>query len=212
MVSADPGNLSPPASGQTLRVQPDGWLAPAPGVDRALSPHFNERPVHVRPELLVIHGISLPEGCFGGQLVDDLFMGRLLGSVDPAHAGLTELRVSSHFVIWRNGGIRQYVGLADRAWHAGVSSFQGRENCNDFSVGIELEGCDTRPYEPVQLQALVALMTALQLNQPTLTHVAGHCHIAPGRKTDPGPYFPWRDLQVALRQDPTTWKFPENFS
>lgn len=195
-----------------LRCLPNGWLELAPGVDRAASPHFNQRPVDTTPELVVLHGISLPEGCFGGQMVDDLFMGRLLGSQDPRHAGLTELKVSSHFVIWRDGRIRQYVGLADRAWHAGVSSFEGRDNCNDFSVGIELEGCDSQPYEAIQMTVLAELMRALQRAQPSLNRVAGHCHIAPGRKTDPGPHFSWRDLQVALRQDPMTWKFPDNFS
>ncbi len=195
-----------------LQFRADGWMVPTAWADHGLSPHFNARPAGTLPDLVVLHGISLPEGCFGGRMVDDLFMGRLLGSSDPAHVGLTELRVSSHFVIWRDGRIRQYVGLADRAWHAGVSSFKGRDNCNDFSVGIELEGCDTQPYEPIQLQTLAALMTALQLTQPSLSSVAGHCHIAPGRKTDPGPCFSWRDLQVALRQDPTTWQFPENFS
>ena len=161
---------------------------------------------------MVLHGISLPEGCFGGSLVDDLFMGRLLGSKDPAHEGLSDLRVSSHFVIWRDGRVRQYVGLADRAWHAGVSSYEGRDNCNDFSVGIELEGCDSQPYEPAQMTTLADLMRALQRARPSLRQVAGHCHIAPGRKTDPGPYFSWRDLQAALRQDPTAWKFPKNLS
>ena len=195
-----------------LRFRDDGWLEPAAGADWAISPHFNQRPIDVQPDLVVLHGISLPEGCFGGGLVDDLFMGRLLGSKDPAHAGLHELRVSSHFVIWRDGRIRQYVGLAERAWHAGVSSYEGRENCNDFSVGIELEGCDSQPYEATQMTALADLMRALQRALPSLRQVAGHCHIAPGRKTDPGPYFSWEDLQVALRQDPTAWKFPENLS
>lgn len=195
-----------------LRFRDDGWLEPVAGTDWAISPHFNQRPVDVQPDLVVLHGISLPEGRFGGGLVDDLFMGRLLGSTDPAHVGLDDLRVSSHFVIWRDGRIRQYVGLADRAWHAGVSSYGGRDNCNDFSVGIELEGCDSQPYEPAQMMALADLMSALQRAQPSLRQVAGHCHIAPGRKTDPGPYFSWRDLQAALRQDPTAWKFPENLS
>ena len=195
-----------------IRFRDDGWLEPAAGVDRAVSPHFNQRPANTQPDLVVLHGISLPEGCFGGGLVDDLFMGRLLGSTDPAHLGLNDLKVSSHFVIWRDGHIRQYVGLADRAWHAGVSSYEGRDNCNDYSVGIELEGCDSQAYEPIQITALADLMRALQRAQPSLRHVAGHCHIAPGRKTDPGPYFSWGDLQAALRQDPTAWKFPENLS
>lgn len=165
------------------------------------SPHADERPEGTMPDLVVIHGISLPEGIYGGTEIDDLFMGRLLQPPDsrPDLADLAGLRVSSHFLVRRDGEVLQYVEPTRRAWHAGVSTFQGRPGCNDFSVGIELEGCDHGPYNDIQYQALVELLSDLKLALPSLAHVAGHCHIAPGRKTDPGPHFEWERLALALR-------------
>ncbi len=167
------------------------------------SPHVDARPAGLEaPELVVLHGISLPEGRYGGSEIDDLFMGRLLQPpLDrPELADLAGLRVSSHFLIRRGGATVQYVDTAQRAWHAGVSSFGGRERCNDFSIGIELEGCDADGYEDPQYAALVALLQRLTQEHPSLRAIAGHCHIAPGRKTDPGPHFDWGRLDLALRK------------
>jgi AmpD protein len=206
-----PSEVSPNTAKATLDLA--GWVRPLEGwLDHAQSPHFNDRPDKTTPSLLVVHGISLPAGVFGGSQVDDLFMGRLLGRPEPEFADLSGLRVSAHFVIWRSGRVRQYVGVHHRAWHAGVSHFQGRDNCNDFSIGVELEGTDELPYETCQLDSLVRLMGVLRAGLPGLTWVAGHSDIAPGRKTDPGPNFPWRDLQAALPQDPTAWQFASDFS
>ncbi|WP_297912782.1 1,6-anhydro-N-acetylmuramyl-L-alanine amidase AmpD [Thiomonas sp.] len=164
-----------------------GWYRHALRRD---SPHFDPRPAGSAIELIVLHGISLPEGEFGAGHVDALFMGRL----DPgAHADfetLRGLRVSSHFFIRRDGKLAQYVSCEQRAWHAGVSSLWGRERCNDYSVGIELEGCDAMAYAAPQYESLGALLGALLEAYPVRA-IAGHSDIAPGRKTDPGPHFDW---------------------
>ena len=165
----------------------DGWL---PGVVRRLSPHFNERPEGALVSLAVLHFISLPAGRFGGEDVDALFMGTLDAMNRPEYESLRGLRVSSHFFVRRTGEVRQYVSVLDRAWHAGVSSFEGHTGCNDFSVGIELEGTGETPYEDAQYLALGELLGTLTRVLP-VEAVTGHEHIAPGRKQDPGPSFDW---------------------
>lgn len=161
------------------------------------SPHFNERPAGEAISLIVMHFISLPAGVFEGEDVDDLFMGRLDTSKREDYVSLEGLRVSSHFVIRRDGEIRQYVSTEKRAWHAGVSRFDGREGCNDFSIGIELEGTGEVPFEKTQYDALSRLLPALCRRHP-IKAVTGHEFIAPGRKADPGPYFDWRALREML--------------
>lgn len=160
------------------------------------SPNYNLRPKNCVIDLLVIHNISLPEGQFGGDAVIDLFMNRLDCNSHPEFASLKNLEVSSHLFIRRTGEIIQFVPFQERAWHAGVSSFEGRENCNDYSVGIELEGTDTIPYTETQYQQLLGVIPQLQKNYPGITRqrIVGHSDIAPGRKTDPGPAFEWKRL------------------
>jgi AmpD protein len=181
----------------------DGWCQ---GAQRYETEHCDARPDGTQISLLVIHNISLPAGQFGGPHVSDLFTGRLDYNADPAFADLRGLRVSSHFLIRRDGRVIQYVSADRRAWHAGKSSFAGREKCNDFSIGIELEGSDATPFEAAQYAALAALTVALQDHYP-LTDVQGHQHIAPGRKTDPGPLFDWEkyyDFWQALLKEQAT--------
>jgi len=171
-------------------LQADGWLSACAGLVHAPSPHADERPPHTQVSLLVIHNISLPPGQFGGSAVIDLFLNRLDHTTHPAFEPLHGLRVSAHFFVRRNGEIVQFVSCHQRAWHAGVSCFDGRIACNDFSIGIELEGTDTHPYEDTQYTALQGLTRTLRAHYP-LQAVRGHCHIAPGRKTDPGSAFDW---------------------
>lgn len=159
------------------------------------SPNCDERPSGCAIELLVVHSISLPPGEFGGPAVIDLFLNRLDCDAHPYFAGLRDLRVSAHFLIRRDGRCLQFVSCRHRAWHAGTSSWRGRGRCNDFSVGVELEGTDDRPFEPVQYEALHALARALQ-RRYRITAVAGHSDIAPHRKTDPGPFFDWSGLRA----------------
>ncbi|HXZ48632.1 MAG TPA: 1,6-anhydro-N-acetylmuramyl-L-alanine amidase AmpD [Usitatibacter sp.] len=161
------------------------------------SPHCDERPAGERISLVVIHGISLPPGEFGGPHVDDLFMGRLDPAAHPYFREIDGLRVSAHFLVRRDGTLVQYVPCAQRAWHAGRSSWKGREACNDFSVGIELEGADDVPYAEPQYETLARLVAALFERYGPLD-VAGHSDVAPGRKTDPGPWFDWPRLRAAL--------------
>lgn len=170
-----------------------GWI---PGVSARRSPHFDRRPAGVVVGLLVLHFISLPAGCFEGERVDELFMGTL----DAEAAGLPELkglRVSSHFFVRRSGEVRQYVNVFDRAWHAGLSNFRGRNACNDFSVGIELEGTDAAPFTDEQYDALRDLIPKIRSLVP-LAAATGHEFIAPGRKIDPGPFFDWPRLAAML--------------
>lgn len=174
----------------------DGWSS---GVIRMPSPNFDSRAPGTEIGLLVIHNISLPPGQFGGSYIADLFGNRLDCDAHPYFDQLRALRVSAHFLIRRDGSVIQFVSANDRAWHAGVSSFCGRERCNDFSIGIELEGTDFEPFELAQYEALVALTHALRARYP-LSAVAGHEHIAPGRKTDPGPYFDWDLFRKSLIQ------------
>jgi AmpD protein len=177
----------------------DGWW---PRARRYDSPHFDRRPCQDRADitLLVIHNISLPAGGFGGPHVSDLFTGRVDYNADPSFADLRGLKVSSHFFIRRDGRVIQYVSADDRAWHAGHSSFRGREKCNDYSIGVELEGSDDTPFEAAQYATLAALTVALRARYP-LADVQGHEHIAPGRKTDPGPLFDWEYYQKLLEKE-----------
>jgi len=176
----------------------DGWWQSA--IIRP-SPHQDERPPEALIDLIVIHGISLPAGEFGGPWVDDLFLGRLDCQAHPSFADLQGLRVSSHFLIRRDGELIQYVPLHRRAWHAGISSFEGRQSCNDFSIGIELEGTDDLPYTCVQYQRLKQLCRRLMHIYPAITtqRIVGHADIAPGRKTDPGSAFDWHRLRQVLQ-------------
>lgn len=167
-----------------------GWLQPGPGIQLAPSPNCDERPVGGEPCLLVIHNISLPPGVFGGPEIIDLFLNRLDHASHPWLEQLRGLTVSAHFLVRRDGGIVQFVSTDQRAWHAGVSQFEERERCNDFSIGIELEGTDTQAYADEQYASLKRLTGALKTRYP-LRAVRGHEHIAPGRKTDPGPAFDW---------------------
>lgn len=164
------------------------------------SQHFNERPGNGMVDMIVVHGISLPPGQFGTGAIAEFFCGKLDMKADPYYASIATLRVSSHLLIMRTGEIIQFVPFSQRAWHAGQSSFQGRENCNDFSIGIELEGTDEVPYEPIQYQKLAQVIRALQAAYPAITRerIVGHSDIAPGRKTDPGPHFKWHDLDCLL--------------
>jgi len=172
-------------------VDADGWCR---DVTRYDSPNFDARPPGADITLLVIHNISLPAGQFGAPHVSDLFTGRLDYNAHPSFSDLRGLKVSSHFLLRRDGRVIQYVACGARAWHAGKSAFQGRAAVNDFSIGIELEGSDLVAFEPAQYAALAALTLALRRRYP-LADVQGHEHIAPGRKTDPGPLFDWKNYR-----------------
>lgn len=180
-----------------MHVKSDHWLARVRAVP---SPNNSLRPAHARISLLVIHGISLPPGRFGTGLVEDLFLNRLDCRADPALADLEGVKVSAHVLIDRRGRATQFVAFDRRAWHAGISSWCGRTGCNDFSIGIELEGEDARPYTARQYRRLTQITRALLDRYPTLAPeaIVGHQEIAPGRKTDPGPAFDWRRFFVAL--------------
>lgn len=158
------------------------------------SPFYNQRPTGSDINLLVIHCISLPEGCYGGDAIKQLFTGCLDCYSDPRFVDLLGVEVSAHCVIRRDGSVEQYVPFYARAWHAGVSSFDGVDACNDYSIGIELEGTDKSPYTENQYASLAKLTLAIQQVYPLITkkRIAGHSDIAPGRKTDPGPYFDWK--------------------
>lgn len=181
------------------RWQENGWLAAIAAtaetgaglaVDRKESPNFGERPLGAEVSLVVIHNISLPPGEFGGDWVEDFFLNRLDAAVHPYFAEISGLQVSAHFYVRRDGRVVQFVGCDQRAWHAGRSDWCGRDNCNDFSVGIELEGCDEQPFTDAQYAALWCLIDALRQRYP-IAAIAGHSDIAPGRKSDPGPHFDW---------------------
>lgn len=171
-------------------VDATGWLS---GATRRPSPHQDPRPAEGDIDLLVIHNISLPPGEFGGPWIDDLFLGRLDPSAHPYFAGIVDARVSTHLLIRRDGSRIQYVPFDQRAWHAGASCFAGRERCNDFSIGIELEGSDHDRFTPIQYRSLVAATRAILSAYPRICveRIVGHSDIAPGRKTDPGPFFDW---------------------
>ncbi len=164
------------------------------------SPNCDQRPEGESPSLLVIHGISLPPGEYGGPWIDALFTNSLDPRADPYFEKIHQLQVSSHLLIRRDGETVQYVSLDKRAWHAGLSSYQGRERCNDFSIGIELEGTDNEPYEAVQYQVLAECVATLLVAYPELSRdrITGHSDIAPGRKSDPGPHFDWQHFRQLL--------------
>jgi len=164
------------------------------------SPNFDERPADCGPELIVVHSIALPPGEFGGPWIDHLFCNCLDPAEHQYFEEVHELRVSSHLLIRRDGELVQYVPLTSRAWHAGPSSYQGREACNDFSVGIELEGDEVTPYAAPQYEMLADVIRTLRLNYPDLAKapLVGHSDIAPGRKTDPGDVFDWPRLNQLL--------------
>ena len=187
-----------------LRVGAEGWVD---GVRKLRCENFDARPAGAPVELLVLHNISLPPGRFGSQHVEQLFGNVLAAQDHPFLRQLQGLRVSAHFLIERDGRITQFVSCADRAWHAGASSFEGRASCNDFSVGVELEGTDFTLFAPAQYKALAALTVALRAVLP-LRAVRGHSDIAPGRKTDPGPMFDWSRF-ARQAQLPPDWLPPE---
>ena len=180
-----------------MQIDPrTGWCSSA---HRCPSPNFNARP-DGEISLLVIHNISLPPGQFGTGEVENLFLNRLDPQAHPYFAGIAHLQVSAHFLIARDGGLTQFVSCNERAWHAGVSCFAGREQCNDFSLGIELEGTDQLPYSDAQYATLRALTLALMRAYPQIgpERICGHSDIAPQRKTDPGPAFDWERYRRSL--------------
>jgi AmpD protein len=172
-----------------------GWLS---DVRRVPSPNFDERPRDESIRLVVIHAISLPPGDFGGPQIIQLFANCLDPGAHPYFREIRDLRVSAHFLVRRDGELIQFVPCSRRAWHAGVSSWMGQENCNNFSLGIELEGCDDLPFEDVQYLVLNRLLADLR-RRFSIEAVVGHSDIAPGRKTDPGPCFDWQRVHDASR-------------
>ena len=175
----------------------DGWLD---GARRSPSPNCDERPAGSPIDLLVIHSISLPPEEFGGPWIEALFRNRLPADEHACFRDIADLRVSAHLLIRRDGELIQFVPFDKRAWHAGESSFEGRTRCNDFSIGIELEGGETAPFSDLQYEALSAVVEALCARYPGIgpERIVGHCDIAPGRKTDPGPRFDWPRLRGGL--------------
>ena len=174
-----------------------GWLD---GVKQEASPHFEKKSCQSTVELLVIHNISLPPGKFGGDYITDLFLGRLDPKADEFFEQIYKLRVSAHCLIRRDGEIIQYVSFDNKAWHAGISQYQGKEKCNDFSIGIELEGTDFTPYTEEQYQQLAKLTDTIRHHYPEIKDsIVGHCDIAPDRKTDPGPSFDWQYFKTLLK-------------
>lgn len=170
----------------------DGWLRDA---RRCASPNFDDRPAGEEVTLAVIHAISLPPSQFGSNDIERFFTNALDPAAHPYFAEIAAMQVSAHFLIRRNGELIQFVSCQKRAWHAGVSMWDGRERCNDFSLGVELEGCDELPFEEVQYERLIQLLEALRAVYP-ISAVVGHCDIAPLRKTDPGPCFDWSRLDL----------------
>lgn len=175
----------------------DGWLQAA---RRLPSPNYDDRPANCAIDLIVIHSISLPPCEYGGDWIDDLFSSRLDARAHPYFKDIAELRVSCHVLIRRDGELVQYVPFDRRAWHAGESHFEGRDGCNDFGIGIELEGCDDDAFEAVQYQQLAEVIAVLMAAYPGLSmeRITGHSDIAPGRKTDPGPHFSWSELRECI--------------
>ncbi len=170
----------------------NGWYQPA---QRIVSPNYDERPPETALELVIVHSISLPPGEFGGAGVAQLFTNQLDPTEHPYYAQIAGLKVSAHFYIQRHGALIQFVPVTARAWHAGLSEWQGRERCNDFSIGIELEGDDVTPFTAAQYQTLQVLLQSLQAAWP-IKAVTSHAQVAPGRKTDPGPCFNWATVQA----------------
>lgn len=184
---------TPPALAHD-RLWDGGWYRYAHRLD---SPNFGPRPPGSAVDLIVIHSISLPPGQYGGDEVQRLFTNTLDWNAHPYFKSIEGMQVSSHFYIRRNGELWQFVSCEERAWHAGVSSYRGRENCNDDSIGIELEGLEGNTFEAEQYETLGSLCAALGQRYP-VQHIAGHEHVAPGRKADPGPGFQWPELRRSL--------------
>ncbi|MGB8856223.1 MAG: 1,6-anhydro-N-acetylmuramyl-L-alanine amidase AmpD [Burkholderiales bacterium] len=181
-------------SGVRFRLRQSGWVK---GATRVRSPNFNRRPKGMPIELLVIHNISMPPGEFGGNDVAKLFTNRLDWDAHEFYTTIRGLKVSAHFFIRRDGEVMQFVPCTSRAWHAGASRWNERENCNDFSIGIEMEGTDTQPFTDSQYATLMSLTRLLKRAFP-IKEVTGHSHIAPSRKTDPGPNFDWQRYRGGL--------------
>lgn len=173
-----------------MNWQADGWLE---GVAWLPSPNFGERPAG-EVSLVIIHNISLPPDEFGGDWVEKFFLNQLDPQAHPYFATIADVQVSAHFYVRRDGRVIQFVGCDQRAWHAGRSCWCERDNCNDYSVGIELEGSDTQPFSADQYEALWPLLDALRCRYP-IAAIAGHSDVAPGRKTDPGPFFEWAAMR-----------------
>lgn len=180
-----------------MKINAAGYLENARFIP---SPNYDERPPTCAISLLVIHNISLPPDEFGGNGVIELFTNQLDPATHAYYQSLRDLKVSAHFFIRRNGEIIQFVPCTLRAWHAGISCWQGRNRCNDYSIGIELEGSDTLPFEPIQYDKLIALTSALLTAYP-IRDIVGHADIAPNRKTDPGPYFDWKRYHQGFSSD-----------
>jgi AmpD protein len=177
-----------------LTLDAAGWLG---GARQVRSANCDDRPDGELPSLIVMHSISLPPGEYGGREIEDLFTNQLDSAAHPYFKAVAGLRVSAHFLIRRDGQLIQFVSINKRAWHAGVSCWAGRERCNDYSIGIELEGDDSGPFEDAQYVQLMSLLTLLRRGFP-VEAVIGHCDIAPGRKTDPGPYFEWHKIRAVM--------------
>ncbi|MET0383229.1 MAG: 1,6-anhydro-N-acetylmuramyl-L-alanine amidase AmpD [Burkholderiaceae bacterium] len=193
MRTADGG---PPAGGRGFGWRRGWW----DGAARIASPNFGARPAGARVDTVVLHSISLPPGEYGGGEIARLFTNTLDWSAHPYFEAIRGLQVSAHFVVPRDGAVQQFVSIDDRAWHAGRSRWDGRDGCNDFSIGIELEGLEGDVFEPVQYDALVRLLSAIDADRD-IRQVVGHEHVAPGRKFDPGPGFDWALLASRLRWD-----------
>lgn len=171
------------------------------GARQVPSPNYNQRPEHTEIQLIVIHNISLPPSQFGGGYIEQFFQNQLDWSLHPYFQTIQGMQVSAHLLILRTGEVLQFVNFKDRAWHAGRSSYLSKVECNDYSIGIELEGSDDTDFEDIQYQTLVDVVASLQKAYPkTDQHLAGHSDIAPGRKTDPGPHFQWQYFRESLAQ------------
>ena len=184
--------MSETCATESAGILTDGWLNIA---QRVVSPNYDARPLGEDISLIVVHAISLPPSQFGGDGIVRLFTNTLDPTAHSYYSRISAMRVSAHFLIRRDGILMQFVSCDKRAWHAGASVWNGRERCNDYSIGIELEGCDEKPFEDAQYRRLVALIALLRTYYPIVA-VVGHSDIAPGRKTDPGPFFYWRRLAV----------------
>jgi AmpD protein len=198
--SSDSGRAAAPLSYNRRPMRIDRHTGLLGGARQVTSPNCDDRPAGVDPELIVIHGISLPPGEYGGDSIERLFTNTLDRDAHPYFREIDGLRVSAHLLIRRDGALVQYVPFHRRAWHAGESCFCGRRACNDYSIGIELEGTDEDPYTDAQYASLEGVLKALLGEYPTLNRrrIVGHCDIAPGRKTDPGPSFDWKRLHALL--------------
>ena len=176
----------------------DGQLI---GARQIASPNYNQRPEQTEIQLLVVHNISLPPSQFGGGYIEQFFQNQLDWSVHPYFQTIEGMQVSTHLLILRTGEVLQFVNFNDRAWHAGRSTYLAKKECNDYSIGIELEGSDDRPFEDIQYTVLAEVIRVLQAAyHKILQHMAGHSDIAPGRKTDPGPFFDWAKTRALLQQ------------